>query len=180
MQANTVSPSPSPSPSPTTKAPTLNSNISGLKPGLGVSLKALSEKKETEKPQEEVVISGNANTPFTLEQLKKAWNEYANNISWDIHFRNSLLNCPPQNLKNNHFEVIVNNPMQEQKLMDEHIRILNFLKKKLKNSAIEMQVRITVENEKKLAYTPLEKFKLMAEENHYLLILKEKLNLEIS
>ena len=72
------------------------------------------------------------------------------------------------------------NRKQEQKLMDEHIRILKFLKKKLKNSAIEMQVRITVENEKKLAYTPLEKFKLMAEENHYLLILKEKLNLEIS
>lgn len=160
--------------------PTSSLGNLGAGQGLGVSLKALNEKKDAEQTQKEKHVEGDLNSAFTLEQLIAAWNEYANSIGWDHHFRNSLLNCKPQDIQGNHFDVVVNNPMQEQKLLEENIRILNFLKKKLKNSFLEMHVRITIENEKKLAYTPTEKFKLMTEENEYLLLLKEKLNLELS
>lgn len=91
-----------------------------------------------------------------------------------------MLNCHPINLEDFAFEVIVDNPMQDQKLNEEGMNILNFLKSKLNNSKISMKIRISVDNERKVAFTPIEKFKIMSEKNDKLLLLKEKLMLDFS
>lgn len=91
-----------------------------------------------------------------------------------------MLNCQPKLIEDTKFEVVVNNPMQEQKLLENRINILNRLRLDLKNLSIDMTVRISVDNEKKLAFTPAERFNLMAKENELLLKLKDEFGLELS
>lgn len=90
-----------------------------------------------------------------------------------------MLNCLPDLQSRDTFEVIVNNPVQEQRLLDNAHAILSELRNRLRNSHIQMKVRITVENEKKLGYTSLEKYNLMVEQNESLKKLKDEFGLEL-
>lgn len=165
-------------PSPSTSPAVSNNTKPGIG-GLGISLSALNQKQE-----EKVVVVENIRETltqkFTAQQLIDAWNGYANQIQEEHHLKNSMLNCQPDLLNEHLFEVVVNNPMQEQKLLEDKINILNAIKRKLQNTSIDMQVRITVENEKKLAFTPAERFGLMVEENPALQKLKDEFGLELS
>lgn len=146
--------------------------------GLGVSLSALNQKQDVKEAAVEE-IKEELFEKFTEEKLIKAWTSYANQIQEEHHLRNSMINCKPALLSETRFEVVVNNPMQQQKLLEEKINILNRLKLELRNTSIDMEVRISENNEKKLAYTPMEKFNLMAEENEALLKLKDEFGLEL-
>ena len=172
-QAKPITPSP-------TRTPAANTTATA-KPsfGLGVSLTDLNKKQEVKEEKTELV-DGEQKENFTEQQLIDAWNNYTKDIQEEHHLKNSMINCLPKLLSKNIFEVIVNNPMQEQKLLEERINILNALRIKLKNTEIEMQVRISENNEKKLAFTPNERFNLMAEENEALLKLKNEFGLELN
>ena len=147
--------------------------------GLGISLSALNQKKN--QTEEEVVIKTEVMTDvFTADQLLAEWKSFADSLTEEHHLKNTMLNCLPELLENTIFEVVVNNPVQEQRLLDHGIDILSNLKQKLRNSEIKMQIRISEDNEKKLAFTPAEKFNLMAEENDALRLLKDEFGLELS
>lgn len=167
-----------------TPTPKRNTTASGGMPrvgmgGLGVSISALNQKQEKVEAKVEV-IKEQLSERFTEQQLIAEWNKYAGEIQEEHHLKNSMLNCQPALLSETVFEVVVNNPMQQQKLLEERINILNKLKLSLRNTALEMQVRVSENNEKKLAYTSMEKFNLMAEENEALLKLKDEFGLELS
>ncbi len=172
---NSPTPVPTPTRTPTATAP--NNTRAGIG-GLGVSLADLNKKQEVKEEKVELV-DGEQKENFTEEQLVKAWNSYTVEIKEEHHLKNSMLNCLPQLISKTTFEVVVNNPMQEQKLLEERINILNALRVKLRNNEIEMQVRISENNEKKLAFTPNERFNLMAEENEALMKLKNDFGLEL-
>jgi DNA polymerase-3 subunit gamma/tau len=147
--------------------------------GLGVSISAFSQ----EKKEEEIRIETRSEVlteRFTPIQLIKEWKAYAEVLIEEHHLKNTMLNCLPNLQDNNIFEIIVNNPMQEQRLLEYKMDILNKLKEQLRNTQIQMQVRISEDNEKKLAFTPAEKFNLMMEENESLRRLKDEFGLELS
>ncbi len=147
--------------------------------GLGVSISAFNQKKEETK---ETVIEDSVvmTERFSPLQLINEWKAFAETLQEEHHLKNSMLNCLPELLSNKLFEVVVNNPMQEQRLLNHSYEILSYLKDKLRNTQIEMQVRISEDNEKKLAFTPAEKFNLMMEENSSLRKLKDEFGLELS
>lgn len=147
--------------------------------GLGVSLRDLNKKQEVKEEKVEL-INLDQKESFTEADLIKAWNNYSEEIKEEHHLKNSMINCLPKLLNQTLFEVVVNNPMQEQKILEERINILNALRIKLKNADIEMNVRISVDNEKKLAFTPIERFNIMAQENPVLQKLKDDFGLELS
>lgn len=164
-------------PTPTRKQPvkaTKNTSISGL----GVSLSALSQKKA----EEEVVESQHTEIlteTFTPLQLLNEWKAYAESIPEEHHLKNTMLNCLPDLLNRDTFEVAVNNPVQEQRLLDNAVNIMPVLRRNLRNTQIQMKVRVTVDNEKKLGFTSLEKFNLMLEQNESLKKLKDEFGLEL-
>jgi len=146
---------------------------------LGVSISAFNQKKnETEEKIN--VARENLSEHFTPLQLINEWKSYAEAISEEIHLKNTMLNCLPNLMDNTTFEVVVNNPVQEQGLLEHGTSILTALKSNLRNTQIRMQIRISMDNEKKLAYTPAEKFNLMLEENESLRKLKDEFGLELS
>lgn len=147
--------------------------------GLGISLSALNKKEEkteiTQGRQEEVLTES-----FTPIQLINEWKSFAESLTEEHHLKNTMLNCLPSLLNRDTFEVVVNNPVQEQRILDHGTDILTNLKQKLRNTQIVMQIRVSEDNEKKLAYTPIEKFNLMVEENEALRYLKDQFGLELS
>lgn len=146
---------------------------------LGVSISAFNQKK-TEDGEKANISGEELSEHFTPLQLINEWKSYAEAISEEIHLKNTMLNCLPNLLDNTAFEVVVNNPVQEQTLLEQGTNILTTLKVKLRNTQIRMQVRVSIDNEKKLAYTPAEKFNLMLEENESLRKLKDEFGLELS
>lgn len=150
--------------------------------GLGFSISAFSQKKEEQEEKHEAILEV-LNERFSPLQLINEWKSYAEELVEEHHLRNTMLNCLPSLLDNgvgNSFEVIVNNPVQEQRLTENRMNILYRLRAKLRNTHIQMQVRISEDNEKKLAFTPAEKFNLMMEENESLRRLKDEFGLELS
>ena len=146
--------------------------------GLGVSISALSQQKV----EEEVVEAQQTEVlteTFTPLQLLNEWKAYEASISEEHHLKNTMLNCLPDLLNRDTFEVVVNNPVQEQRLLDNAVNIMPFLRKNLRNTQIQMKVRVTVENEKKLGFTSLEKFNLMVEQNESVKRLKDEFGLEL-
>lgn len=116
---------------------------------------------------------------FTQLELINQWKVYAESLQEEHHLKNTMLNCLPELLTKNKFEVVVNNPVQEQRLVENIPSILRSLSKQLKNTQIEMEVRISVDNEKKLGFTSFEKYNLMVEQNDALKRLKDEFGLEL-
>lgn len=147
--------------------------------GLGISISAFNQEKKEEEVKSEIK-SEVLTERFTPIQLINEWKNYAEGLIEEHHLKNTMINCLPNLLENNTFEVVVNNPMQEQRLLEYKMDILGKLKTKLRNTQIQMQIRISEDNEKKLAFTPMEKFNLMMEENESLRKLKDEFGLELS
>ena len=146
---------------------------------MGVSISAFNQKKNEEAVQETQrteVLSER----FTPLQLINEWKAYAESLTEEIHLRNTMLHCLPDLQDNAMFEVVVNNPVQEQNLTENGTVILSFIRSQLRNTHITMTIRVSQDNEKKLAYTPAEKFNLMMEENPSLRKLKDEFGLELS
>lgn len=116
---------------------------------------------------------------FTPIELINRWKKYTENLQEEHHLKNTMLNCLPELLSKNKFEVVVNNPVQEQRLVENIPNIIRYLRENLRNTQIEMEVRITVDNEKKLGFTSFEKYNLMAEQNEALKRLKDEFGLEL-
>jgi len=153
-------------------------NITPKVGGMGVSISAFGQKKE-ETAKTEITIEV-LNDRFTPLQLINEWKAYAESLIEEHHLKNTMLNCLPNLLENTVFEVIVNNPVQEQRLQDSAMDILSKLRVQLRNTHLRMEIRISENNEKKLAFTPAEKFNLMMEENESLRRLKDEFGLELS
>ena len=147
--------------------------------GLGVSISAFGQKKE--QVEEKVTVNlESLNERFSPLQLINEWKAYAEGLIEEHHLKNTMLNCLPNLIENTLFEVVVNNPVQEQRLMEYTMDILTRLRAQLRNTNLRMQIRISEDNEKKLAFTPSEKFNLMMEENDSLRKLKDEFGLELS
>lgn len=163
---------------PTSSTPTINTPKPLSAGGLGISISAFGQKKEEEAKVEVKVES--LNERFTPLQLINEWKAFAEALTEEHHLKNTMLNCLPNLIENTLFEVVVNNPVQEQRLLEHRMDILIKLRTQLRNTHIKMQVRISEDNEKKLAFTPAEKFNLMMEENESLRRLKDEFGLELS
>ena len=163
---------------PTSSTPSKLTGKAALK-GLGISISSIG-KKEVVEEKEQVAITEVLTETFTPVQLISAWKEFAGERLEEHHLRNTMTSCLPSLLNRDTFEVVVNNPMQEQRLIDSGTDILTHLRNTLQNTQIRMQIRISVDNEKKQAFTPIEKLNLMMEENESIRKLKDTFGLEIS
>lgn len=143
-----------------------------------MSISALSQQKTEEEVVEAQQTEVFSET-FTPLQLLSEWKAYAESIPEEHHLKNTMLNCLPDLLNRDTFEVVVNNPVQEQRLLDNAVNIMPILRRNLRNTQVQMKVRVTVENEKKLGFTSLEKFNLMVEQNETVKRLKDEFGLEL-
>ena len=130
-------------------------------------------KQNTPVQQPEIV------TPFSQSDLNSVWKKYAETLQEKIHLKNTMANHLPILKDNYGIEVSIYNPQQKQALDEEAPSLMKFLRKELANTSIRMDVFITEENTKKLAYTDKEKFELFSSLNDHLNTLVKEFKLRL-
>ena len=149
-------------------------------PHLGTSLKEIGvEKPKNQTVQQNTQAVQEVVTPFGEDELVRVWDAYAASIDKKVYLKNTMINCKPVLQENYFFEVGVHNPGQQDELSNGCVDLLNYLRVQLKNTRIQMRVRIIEANEKHLAYTSTEKFEHLLSVNPVLGKLKDEFNLTL-
>ncbi|OAV69536.1 DNA polymerase III subunit tau [Bacteroidales bacterium Barb4] len=117
------------------------------------------------------------NLPFTAEALLTHWKSYAETLKAKIHLKNAMQSCKPVLQENDYFEAAVLNPGQQDELANNASDILAFLRRELKNTNIQMRVRVTAETAGKLPVTSAEKYEYLININPLLKQLREEFSL---
>ncbi|NDP21648.1 MAG: DNA polymerase III subunit gamma/tau [Paludibacter sp.] len=125
---------------------------------------------------EEKTILTNA---FSAEELEKAWRQFAETIPEQGRMTSFILSTVPVQTSISIFEVKVSNMLQEKELNRLKPDILDFLQNKLNNSTIRMTVKVMEETTVQRANTPEDRYKILADKNPALDVLKNGLQLEI-
>lgn len=116
---------------------------------------------------------------FTTEELEIAWLQFSESISDQGRMKSFILNTKPELISDTDFEIKVSNHLQEKELKKIEHDLLSFMRSHLKNSKLEMKISMAEETESQRANTPEERYRILAEQNPALNILKNGLQLEI-
>ncbi|MBL4708536.1 MAG: DNA polymerase III subunit gamma/tau [Flavobacteriales bacterium] len=142
--------------------------------------------KEEEKSEEDMAseaYTSEARESYTGEEFLLAWKQLAEKINDSNEEGSSMvysamITRDPIAKENCQFELSVDNKSQEEEMVLKRTDIHSFLRKRLKNGAIEVLFRIEKDQTQRKAYTDEEKFNKMAEENPHLMTLKKELGLD--
>ncbi|GAB1414991.1 DNA polymerase III subunit gamma/tau [Paludibacter sp.] len=139
-------------------------------------------KKVDEKKSEEAIKTEDAyiaNEPYTQSQLEHTWKNYSNLIPKKVNIVSYINNNNPIQVNEHTYELTFSNVFQESDFRKELTRIVEHIRKELKNNSISFQTRITEAIEKSVKKNPEEIYKSMLDKNSALGMLKKNLNLEI-
>lgn len=119
--------------------------------------------------------------PFDETQFTNIWTEYIDLVKSQGQQRiySTLANKTIKLKENFIVELHLENEIQESYYTEGKSEILKYVRQKLNNYSVQFEIKI-IQNTKKLEpYSAQEKFQYMAEKNPNLLILKQKLDLDI-
>lgn len=119
------------------------------------------------------------NKPFTADELEVAWLQFTETIPEQGRMKSFILSTRPHLISENVFEVTVSNTLQEKELKRLQQELTEFVQKHLQNASVKMDIKIAVETESQKANTPEDRYKILAEKNPALDVLKNGLQLEI-
>ncbi len=163
---------------PEKKAPVMNRS------SIGVSIR--NPQKGNEQP-EAAHRTHTAATPveedfiFNERDLTYYWHEYAAQLPVEQKAMAARLQTmKPKLLSDTVFEILIDNEIAAKDFTALVPEIQEFLRSRLKNSKVQMTVRVSEAKEVVRAYGRVEKFQLMAQKNDALLQLKEAFGLEFS
>ena len=164
-----------------TPTPTAAPSEKRISRPMGLSLREMREgpSKPAMQSAPTATVRENLDTPFTEESLRTAWTQFAQSIEKEVHLKHTMLNCEPKLLDPYLFEVVVHNPAQQDELLQKTLSILSFIRKQLRNSHVQLRVRIEEGNKKQIAVTSAEKFALLLKINPALGKLKEEFDLKL-
>jgi len=91
--------------------------------------------------------------------------------------KTTLINIP-EIAENNKLLLKIGSSVQEEEIRQVKFELLNWLRRELKNSHIELNTRIEKMESERLFYTDVEKMQMMMQKNPELYNLKQKFNLD--
>ncbi len=116
------------------------------------------------------------NEPFTDEQLRQAWDAFAEQRR-KFQAEYQML-TQPYVVQDNHVIVSLLSPVHETMLDNIRIELAAFLREKLRNTSIQVSGQLTATDDKKVIYTNRDKFEYLAAKNPILNELKDRLGLD--
>lgn len=118
------------------------------------------------------------NKPTTVQEVVKAWEEYAQSIKNKNSRLYSVLIYSVPEFADNIINYRVSSVYQDNEIQSNKSDILNYMFRTLQNNQIQLNVIVDVENTKELIpYTSAEKFAAMIEKNQSLSLLQDMFNL---
>lgn len=123
-----------------------------------------------------------AGSGFTNLQLEKVWEAFAKSVAAHSPNLHATLTQSKPKLVDEARSVVlftIHSQLQQKEITIHKAELLGFLRDQLANPKISIQTEMADTFQDDTPYTPMEKYRKMAEKNPNLVKLKEKLNLEI-
>ncbi|SDH47128.1 DNA polymerase III subunit gamma/tau [Winogradskyella thalassocola] len=148
----------------------------------GLSLKSIREKKEHQLRQMEVVIDEDnlPKEPVTQEALSEAWKLYTAQMDKKGEkIMASILQMDHPRLEGTTIYLTYSNNTNKIELERAEFPLMAFLKKKLLNYDLKLDITVNEEVAKKYAFTPIEKYEKLKEKNPNIEVLRQMFGLDI-
>ncbi|MDT0644375.1 DNA polymerase III subunit gamma/tau [Zunongwangia sp. F363] len=147
----------------------------------GLSLKSIRKKKEIQaKQQENVPKEKEMTSDFTENQLHLAWNEYVQRLKKNGEkILASILETDLPRLKEKEITMELPNETMKLDLERAQNKLMGFLKHKLHNSQISLNIHVNESSAKKFAFTPMEKYNKLKEKNPLIEKLRTTFDLDV-
>ncbi len=165
--------------------PKANGSAGGIR---SVSLKNLAQKfqqhvvaePQVNQQKTEAPIDPNWKDAFNQEQLDTAWRSYTRQHESSPRLHTIYKNHPPRQVQDASLRITLLNKTQEHELNKERASILSYLRRSLRNAAIQLDLEISQDEgtQTKRAYTVADKYKEMAEKNPALVAFRKQFNLD--
>jgi len=126
--------------------------------------------------EEEIMVEDKS---FTAEELEVAWLQFSETISDQGRMKSFILTTKPHLISESEFQVTVSNTLQEKELKKLEPDLLSFVRTHLQNTKVKIKIHIAEETEMQRANSPEDRYKILAQQNPALDILKSGLQLEI-
>jgi DNA polymerase-3 subunit gamma/tau len=128
--------------------------------------------------EQPIIYSGKVfNEEFSKEQFRSKWFEYVQTLQNRPNLKAALSQVPELN-EGLIIELTVANSVQRDMVMEMKPQIVSWLKSELKNSGIDLNIRIDETKSDKIIYTDTDKFTEMAKKNPALILLRHKFSLD--
>ncbi len=148
----------------------------------GLSLKSIREKREMLARQQEVygATQVEANEEYSEVQVQNAWNEYAKHLkNHGNKILASILETDLPKVSDGKIHLTMPNHTMKLDLEKSEGALLNFIRRKIKNSHIQLEIKVDETAEKKYAFTAREKYEKLKEKNPLLEKLRKTFDLDV-
>ncbi len=150
----------------------------------GLSLKSLKIESNAAAKKEETPTFENTKslpeTTFSDEELQVHWKSYIDIlISHGEKIIASIINTDLPKAEGSIIKITLPNEMMKVEILRHQSKLLAHLKENLNNYHLKLDVAVNEQSAKKLAYTPLDKYKKLREKNSLLDKLKAKFDLDL-
>lgn len=129
-----------------------------------------------DEPIVKVSIEEKEDQPFTPDQLRAVWKEFAETRK--LYQAEYYLLSQEIEIRENQVVVHLHNSFQDTLINTIKSDALAFLRERLNNNSIQLFGELRASDEKKVIYTNREKFEHLAEKNPNLKLLKDRLGLD--
>lgn len=156
--------------------PILKKKVSGL------SLKSIQKKKELEAQQRQAQHEAEIekNEKFTEEQMQQTWKEFVENQQdRGEKILASIMETDTPRLEGKKIVLELPNDTMKQELERAQYPLMLFLKTKLQNTHISLEIKVNEQTAKKFAFTPMEKYEKLREKNPLIDKLRTTFDLDI-
>lgn len=120
-------------------------------------------------------------TCFTQEELEISWNKYAGDLKAKgrANLGSALLSKRPILKDGSIIEFTINNKALEETILADKMNFLGFLRKELNNFTIQLNLLLTLTEDKTNLYTATDRYKHLAEKNPTINKLRQAFDLDI-
>jgi DNA polymerase-3 subunit gamma/tau len=170
--------------------PAQNTESIVKKPIIKTSTPSINPIINTQKNTEQIVQNKNEQTnntsnqptnSFTQQSLETAWNVYANALKakGKTNLATALLNKRPILINESLVEFTINNKALEESINEDKPNFLGFLRKELNNNSIQLNLIMTLAEDKINLYTATDRYKHLAEKNPNINKLRQTFDLDV-
>lgn len=137
----------------------------------------LNKDKLSEKDRHEIYVNSDEYEDFSQEEFNREWKHLLEIYKDRPNLQSTLSKTPSVG---NDYEVIleIENTMQEDLINSVKPELVSWLRRKLKNSKINLVTRLNQTDKNKIIYTDSDKFREMVKMNPVLELLKDKFKLD--
>ena len=157
-------------------------DLSQRKRPSGLSLKSIGQIKEHEQKQKEkqALPTEELTEAFTEEQIQEAWAEYVKKLSKrGKKILASIVDTDKPTLVGKTIHIELPNDTMKIELKKAQGNLMNFIKKKIQNTTIELEIDVNEKATKKYAFTTRDKFEKLKEKNPLIDKLRTTFDLDI-